>query len=130
MRSLPDRKSSGTGSATGTALFGHERLRVICGCALFRLRKVLRRRKNHLFFGSEAGGKAAAVFYSMLATCRANDINPYDYLSDVLGRINDHPINRIEELAPYNWKPSGVAGSASSVALTSSLPAAGSATWH
>jgi len=42
------------------------------------------------------------------------------------GRINDHPINRIEQLAPYNWKPSGVAGSASSVAPTSSLPVAGS----
>jgi hypothetical protein len=94
------------------------------------IRRVAIARKNHLFFGSEAGGKAAAVFYSMLATCRANDINPYDYLSEVLGRINDHPINRIEELAPYNWKPSGVAGSASSVASTSSLPVAGSATRH
>lgn len=69
-------------------------------------------RKNHLFFGSEAGGKAAAVFYSVLPTCRANDVNPYVYLADVLGRISDHPINRIEELAPYNRKPSGAAGSA------------------
>ncbi|QPS36807.1 transposase domain-containing protein [Burkholderia oklahomensis] len=70
------------------------------------------------------------MFYSILATCRANDINPYDYLSDVLGRINDHPINRIEELAPYNWKPSGVTGSASTVASTSSLSIAGSTTRH
>lgn len=51
-----------------------------------------------------------AVFYSMLATCLANDVNPYEYLTDVLRRINDHPVNRIEELAPCNWKPSGVAG--------------------
>lgn len=94
------------------------------------IRRVAIARKNHLFFGSEAGGKAAAVFYSVLATCRANDMNPYDYLADVLGRINDHPINRIEELAPYNWKPSGAAGSASTVASTSSLPVAGSATRH
>ena len=74
--------------------------------------------------GAPFGGKAAAVFYSVLATCRANDVNPYDYLVDVLGRINDHPVNRIEELAPYNWKPSGVAGS------TSSLPVACPATRH
>lgn len=94
------------------------------------IRRVAIARKNHLFFGSEAGGKAAAVFYSILATCRANDINPYDYLSDVLGRINDHPINRIEELAPYNWKPSGVAGSASTLASSSSLPVAGSTRRH
>ena len=94
------------------------------------IRRVAIARKNHLFFGSEAGGKAAAVFYSILATCRANDINPYDYLSDVLGRINEHPINRIEQLAPYNWKPSGVAGSASTVASTSSLSVASSATRH
>lgn len=70
------------------------------------------------------------MFYSILATCRANGVNPYDYLSDVLGRINDHPINRIEELAPYNWKPSGVAGPTSTAASTSSLPVAGSATRH
>ena len=94
------------------------------------IRRVAISRKNHLFFGSEAGGKAAAVFYSVLATCRANDVNPYDYLVDVLGRINDHPVNRIEELAPYNWKPSGVAGSTSSVASTSSLPVACPASRH
>jgi hypothetical protein len=94
------------------------------------IRRVAIARKNHLFFGSEAGGRAAAMFYSMLATCRANDVNPYDYLADVLGRINEHPVNRIEELAPYNWKPSGVAGSASSAAWMSSLPIAGSASRH
>ncbi|WP_062613110.1 IS66 family transposase [Caballeronia calidae] len=94
------------------------------------IRRVAIARKNHLFFGSEAGGKAAAVFYSILATCRANDVNPYEYLVDVLGRINDHPVNRIEELAPYNWKPSGTSGSTASRDSTSSLPVAGSATRH
>ncbi|WP_420715706.1 hypothetical protein [Cupriavidus sp. D39] len=48
----------------------------------------------------------------------------------MLARINDHPINRIEDLAPYNWKPSGAAGPASTVASTSSLPVAASATRH
>lgn len=94
------------------------------------IRRVAIARKNHLFFGSEAGGKAAAVFYSVLATCRANEVNPYDYLTDVLGRINEHPINRIEELAPYNWRPPGADGSASTVTSTSSLLVSASATRH
>lgn len=61
-------------------------------------------RKNHLFMGSERGGARAAIFYSLIETCRLNDVNPYAYLADVLARINDHPAKRIDELFPWNWK--------------------------
>ncbi|MFC4705847.1 transposase domain-containing protein [Paraburkholderia caffeinitolerans] len=70
------------------------------------------------------------MFYSVPATCRANDVTPDEHLADVLGRINDHPINRIEELPPCNWKSFEAAGSTSTVASTSSLPVARSASRH
>ena len=67
------------------------------------LRPVALGRKNYLFAGSDEGGERAALLYSLLVTCRLNDIDPYAYLSDVLARIADHPIKRIDELLPFNW---------------------------
>ena len=62
-------------------------------------------RKNYLFAGSHKAAQRAAMFYSLLATCKNHLINPYEWLTDVLNRINEHPINKIEELLPQNWKP-------------------------
>jgi transposase len=59
-------------------------------------------RKNYLFFGSDAGGDRAAIIYSLIETCKLNHIDPQRYLHYVLERIADHPINRIEELLPWN----------------------------
>ena len=61
-------------------------------------------RKNYLFAGSHAAAQRAAMFYNLLATCKNYKINPYDWLHDVLSRIAEHPINRIKELLPQNWK--------------------------
>ena len=61
-------------------------------------------RKNYLFCGSDAGGKRAACIYTILETARMNDVNPQAYLADVLARIADHPINKINELLPWRWK--------------------------
>jgi transposase len=61
-------------------------------------------RKNHLFAGSEQGGKTAAIFYSLIETCKQNDINPALYLADVLEKIPTHPNKRIQELLPHRWK--------------------------
>ena len=69
------------------------------------LRSVVLGRKNYLFAGSDQGGERAAVFYSLIETCKLNDVNPYLYLTDVLARLPTHPANRIDELLPYNWKP-------------------------
>jgi len=54
--------------------------------------------------GSECGGKTAAILYSLIGSCRANDINPYEYLKDVLTRINTLPYSRLQELLPHNWE--------------------------
>jgi len=60
-------------------------------------------RKNYLFAGSHDAAKKAAMIYSLLGTCLINQINPYDWLVDVLKRLPEHPINKLEELLPYKW---------------------------
>lgn len=59
-------------------------------------------RRNYLFFGSDSGGERAAIIYSLVESCKLNNIDPQSYLQYVLERIADHPINRIEELLPWN----------------------------
>jgi hypothetical protein len=60
-------------------------------------------RKNYLFCGSDAGGQRAACIYTIVETCKMNGIEPHAYLTDILGRIADHPIQRIAELLPWRW---------------------------
>lgn len=66
------------------------------------LRVVALGRKNYLFCGSDAGGERAAAIYSLMGTAKLNGVDPEAYLRHVLERIGDHPINRIEELLPWN----------------------------
>jgi transposase len=61
-------------------------------------------RKNWLFSGSDEGAQRAAILYSLIASCKLCQIDPFVYLRDVLERINTHPANRIEELTPPRWK--------------------------
>lgn len=61
-------------------------------------------RKNYLFFGSDEGGKWAAIIYSLIETCKQHAINPYDYLKDVLTRLPTQLNSKLHELLPYNWK--------------------------
>lgn len=65
------------------------------------LRTVALGRKNYLFAGSDAGGERAALIYSLIGTATLNGLNPQDYLAYVIGRIADHPINRVDELLPW-----------------------------
>ncbi|HEX3642474.1 MAG TPA: IS66 family transposase, partial [Ktedonobacteraceae bacterium] len=60
--------------------------------------------KNYMFQGNEQGARRAAVLYTLLETCKKNDIDPYEWLKDVYTRIPNHPINRIRELLPTAWK--------------------------
>jgi hypothetical protein len=66
------------------------------------LRGVSLGRKNYLFMGSDAGGERAAAIYSLVETAKLNGLDPEAYLREVLTRIADHPINRIDELLPWN----------------------------
>lgn len=66
------------------------------------LRAVALGRKNYLFEGSDAGGERAAIIYSLIGTAKLDGLDPEGYLREVLGRIADHPINRIEDLLPWN----------------------------
>lgn len=65
------------------------------------LRGVALGRKNYLFAGSDRGGERASVFYTLIGTARLNGLDPEAYLREVLNRIPDHPISRIEELLPW-----------------------------
>jgi len=66
------------------------------------LRGVSLGRKNYLFMGSDAGGERAAAIYSLVETAKLNGLDPEGYLREVLRRIAEHPINRIDELLPWN----------------------------
>jgi len=66
------------------------------------LRGVALGRGNYLFMGSDAGGERAAAIYSLVQTAKLNGLDPEAYLREVLVRIAEHPINRIEELLPWN----------------------------
>jgi len=60
-------------------------------------------RKSWLFAGSERGADRAAVMATLIMTAKLNDIDPQAWLADVLARINDHAIHRLDELLPWNW---------------------------
>ncbi len=62
-------------------------------------------RKCWLFAGSERGADRAAVMATLITTARLNDVDPQAWLADVLGRINDHAIHKLDQLLPWNWKP-------------------------
>jgi len=50
------------------------------------------------------GGNASALIYSLVETCRLNGVEPEAWFTDVIARIGNHPINRIDELLPWHWQ--------------------------
>ncbi len=60
-------------------------------------------RKNYLFAGHAEGAQNLAVLQSIVATCRLQGVNPYEYIKDVLIRVQTHPASNIDELLPANW---------------------------
>jgi transposase len=61
-------------------------------------------RKSWLFAGSERGAERAAVMYTLIHTAKLNAVDPQVWLANVLARIADHPVNRVDELLPWKWK--------------------------
>jgi len=68
------------------------------------IRPVAVGRKNYLFAGSHDAAQRAAMIYSLLASCKNYNVNPFEWLNDILTRIAGTPINQIRNLLPQNWK--------------------------
>jgi transposase len=62
-------------------------------------------RNNWTFFGSDNGGKTAAVLRSFVTSCELAGIDPFAWFRDVLGRIAEYPVKRLDELLPHRWAP-------------------------
>ncbi len=74
------------------------------------IRPIALGRKNHLFAGSDGGAERWATVCSLVTTAKLNSVEPFTYLKDVLERMaSGHPISRLDELLPWNWKPVGLA---------------------
>ena len=67
------------------------------------MRPVALGRKNYLFMGSEGGGKSAAIAYTLIETAKLNGVNPQAWLTNVLGRIAEHKITKLDELMPWRY---------------------------
>jgi transposase len=68
------------------------------------LRGIALGRKAWLFAGSDRGGERAAVMFTLIQTAKLNGVDPQAWLADVLARINDHNVRRLDQLLPWNWK--------------------------
>ena len=68
------------------------------------LRGIALGRRSWLFAGSDRGGQRAAAMYSIIVTAKMNDVDPQAWLGDVLTRIAELPIQKLDELLPWNWR--------------------------
>ena len=62
-------------------------------------------RKNWLFAGADTGAETLARAMTIIETAKMNGLDPQAYLADILARVHDHKINRLDELLPWNWLP-------------------------
>lgn len=87
-----------------TRFLEDSRLKLDNNIAERQLRRVAVGRKNWLFAGSEDGAERACVLYSLLASCKLQGVNPFDYLRDVVMRVATHPAKDVLALSPKGWK--------------------------
>jgi transposase len=69
------------------------------------LRGIALGRKSWLFAGSDRGGRRAAAMYSIIVTAKMNNVDPQAWLADVLARVAAHPVHKLDQLLPWNWRP-------------------------
>ena len=87
------------------------------------LRRVAIGRKNWMTLGTDEGGRWAATFFSLVATCQRHGIDTYAYLRDILGRLGTHPHERLQELLPPAWKTARTAPTEAPQAPLEAVPA-------
>lgn len=87
-----------------TAFLDDGRLCLTNNAAERALRGIALGRKSWLFAGSERGGDRAAFMYTLIVSCKMNDVDPQAWLADVLARMQDLPVSRLSELLPWKWK--------------------------
>ncbi|MCL1611957.1 IS66 family transposase [Marseilla massiliensis] len=71
------------------------------------IRPITLGRKNYLFCGNHEAAVNMSVICSLLATCKAHDVNPRDYLKDIISQMPYHKKSADEELLnllPHKWK--------------------------
>ena len=82
----------------------HGALEIDNNAAERAIKPIVLGRKNWLFIGSEAAAHRTCVLLTLVNTCKAYQINPFEYLRDVIERVSTHPMPRIAELTPRQWK--------------------------
>jgi hypothetical protein len=88
-----------------TRFLGDGRICLTNNAAERALRGIALGRKAWLFCGSDRGGQRATRMYTLIVTCKLNDIDPQAWLADVLARIAEHPAQKLDELLPWHWRP-------------------------
>lgn len=88
-----------------TLFLGDGRVAIDNNPAERALRPVAIGRKNWLFAGSAAGGETLADAMTLIESAKLNGLDPEAYLADLLARIDDHLVTRLDELLPWNWRP-------------------------
>ena len=68
------------------------------------IRQIAVGRRNWLFAGSEEGARRSALMYSLIGTCKMHDVEPYEYLNDVIARVAEYPKENLHHLLPDLWK--------------------------
>ena len=86
-----------------TLFLGDGRVAIDNNAAERAMRPIGVGRKNWLFAGSDTGGETLARARTLIESAKMSGLDPQAYLADVLDRINDHKINRLHELLPWNW---------------------------
>ena len=66
------------------------------------MRSIALGRKNYLFVGSQTGGKAAEIAYTLIETAKLNGVDPQKWLADTLARIPNYKITKVDDLLPWN----------------------------
>ena len=84
------------------------------------IRPIAMGRKTWLFCWTEIGAECVGVVQSLLATCRLQDVDPYNYLVDVLQRIDKHPVAEVAKLTPRLWKSTSPANRSDQMSIAAS----------